>query len=285
MTLQDCRRGALALAVLVAAASQAVAAPRVVSVNIASDEILLELIPERLLAVSLLADDPGVSNAVGQAAAVPLRVKADPEQILALRPDVVAIGAEKVHVVETLEALGVSVVRIQGFESIAWVERLIRALGEAVGARARAEAMIRTMRGRLDAVRARVAGASRPGVLTYSPWGGTAGAGTLFDELLGVAGGRNLAAERGISGFKRMSLEQVVMADPEVIVFNGHRRWAPGFRDAFLAHPALRGLRAFREHRVHELPGRLMVAASQHVAVTAEALAAVVHPRSGGPSR
>ncbi len=278
----------LAVSLLIASVHPARAGPpqRVVSVNVASDEILLALVPERLVAVSVLADNPDVSSAAREATRVPVKVKAEVERILALRPDVVAIGGEKAAVATQLEELGVRVVRIQGFESIAWIEDLIRTLGDAVGARPGADGMVASMHARLDAIRRRVAGTARPRVLTYSPWGGTAGRETLFDDVIHAAGGENLAAALGLRGFRRLSLESVVAADPDAIVFTAWRRWAPGFRDEFLSHPALQGLRAFRGGRVYELPGRLMVAASQHVADTVEALAALLHPDAfAGASR
>ena len=68
------------------------------------------------------------------------------------------------------------------------------------------------------------------------------------------------------------------MADPDAIVLHASQRWAPGFHAEFLSHPALRTVRAFRENRVHQLPGRLMITTSHHIAETVEALAAVIHP-------
>ena len=262
---------------LVVSASAGSRPQRVVSVNITSDEILLALIPERLAAVSVLASDPGVSNVVRAAAAVPVKVRADPERILALEPDLVVIGGQSIHVVRQLEELGVRVVKIQGFESLAWVEGLIRTLGDEVGERPRAEQLIAAMRGRLDAVRDWVIGRPRSRVLTYSFGGRTAGRGTLFDDVIRAAGGENVAATRGISGWKPLSLEQLLVADPDAIVLHALQRWAPGFHAEFLSHPALRTVRAFRENRVHQLPGRLMITTSHHIAETVEALAAVLH--------
>lgn len=267
--------------VLVALAGAVVAGPapeRVVSVNIMSDEILLAMIPERLAAVSVLADEPEVSNVVREAARVPVRVKADPERIVALRPELVVIGGQSFHVADRLEALGVRVVRIQGFESFGWIERVIWTLGEAVHERSRAEALIAAMRERVAAVGTRVEGRRRPRVLVYSIGGATAGRGTIFDDVIRAAGGENLAAARGLSGWKRLSLEQLVATDPEVIVVTASRRWAVGFHAEFLEHPALQTVRAFRDGRVYQLPGRLMITTSHHIAETVEALASLLHP-------
>lgn len=251
---------------------------RIVSVNIASDEILLALVPERLIAVSVLADDPEVSAVVREARAIPVRVKADAERIVDLRPDLVVIGGHSFHVASQLRQLGLRVVTIEGFESIGWIEQLVRTLGQAAGAPARAERLVAEMRERLQKVEERVAARPRPRVLTYAPSGYTDGRRTILDDVIRVAGGDNVAAALGIVGGRQISLEQVIAADPDAIVMSASRRWAPGFQSEFFAHPALRTVRAVRDGRVHQLSGRLMITASHHIAETVEALAARLHP-------
>lgn len=272
----------LALGLVGASSGPAAAAPpqRIVSVNITSDEILLALAPERLVAVSVLAGDPEVSHVAREAKAVPIKVRADTERIFDLRPDLVVIGGQSVYVAAQLEQLGVRVIRIEGFESIEWVEALIRRLGAAIGAPARAEALIGGMRARLEAVGRRVAARPRPRVLTYSTGGRTSGRGTTFDSVIRAAGGENAAAALGIAGWKTLSLEHVVDADPDAIVMTASQRWVPGFQARFLEHPALRTVRAVRERRVHLLPGRLMVTTSHHIAETVETLAERLHPEA-----
>jgi iron complex transport system substrate-binding protein len=269
----------VALVVAAAVPSRADQVPqRIVSVNIASDEILLALIPERLVAVSVLADDPEVSGVVRQARAIPVRVKADAERIVDLRPDLVVIGGHSFHVASQLRQLGLRVITIEGFESIGWIEQLVRTLGQAVGAPARAERMMAEMRERLRKVEERVAARPRPRVLTYAPSGYTDGRRTILDDVIRVAGGDNVAAALGIVGGRQISLEQVIAADPDAIVMSASQRWAPGFQSEFFAHPALRTVRAVRDRRVHQLPGRLMITASHHIVETVEALAAQLHP-------
>lgn len=270
----------VALLLAVVAPASAGPAQRVVSVNITSDEILLALAPERVVAVSVLADEPEVSNVPREAKGIAARIKADPERILDLRPDLVVIGGQSVDVTAQLERLGIRVIRIQGFESIEWIESLVRTLGDAVGARDRAESVIAAMRDRLDAVRLRVGARVRPRVLTYAVGGGASGRRTTFDAVIEAAGGENLAATLGIVGWKRVSLEQIVNADPDVIVMSASQRWAVGFPARFLEHPALRNVRAVREGHVHLLPGRLMVTASHHIVETVEELARRLHPEA-----
>lgn len=253
---------------------------RVASVNITSDEILLALAPERLVAVSELAVDPRISNAVRSASQVPIRLKGDAERILFLEPDLVVIGAHKADVASQIEELGIPVIRIQGFDSLEWIRRLIRELGEAVGEPARAEALVTSLDRRLNAVAARVGSRSRPTVLYYSSGGFTAGTGTLLDEVIRAAGGENIAARLGLAGWKRLSLEQAIIADPEVLLLADSEWWTSQFDQELRRHPAFRGTRAVRTGRIYVLPSRLMITSSHHVAETVEVLARYLHPRA-----
>lgn len=169
------------------------------------------------------------------------------------------------------QQLGFRVITIEGFESIGWIEQLVRTLGQAVGAPARAERLMAEMRDRLRKVEERVAARPRPRVLTYAPSGHTDGRRTILDDVIRVAGGENVAAALGIVGGRQISLEQVITADPDAIVMSASPRWAPGFQSEFFAHPALRTVRAVRDGRVHQL-------ASHHIVETVEALAAQLHP-------
>jgi iron complex transport system substrate-binding protein len=67
---------------------------RIVSVTLATDEILLALVePSRLLGVTYLAVDARLSNMTQEAAAVPYKIRADPEQIISLQPDLVFVAS------------------------------------------------------------------------------------------------------------------------------------------------------------------------------------------------
>jgi iron complex transport system substrate-binding protein len=251
---------------------------RILSVNVTSDEILLAVAPDHLIGLSVLADDPDSSNAVREAATVPKRVTTDIEQILMLAPDLIVIGAHSADVARQAEGLGMRVFRIQGFESIDWIASLIRTLGAAAGASDRAERIVAEMADRIEAVRARVAGQTRPRVLLYSESGWVGGNRTTLDDVIRAAGGVNVAAELGITGWRKVSPEQIVMADPEVIILRDARRWESGFRQRLLEDPAFQSVSALREHRVYSVPARLPITSSQHIADTVETVARLLHP-------
>ncbi len=250
---------------------------RILSVNVMSDEILLALVPERLIGLSVVADSES-SNIVEEAKVIPARVNADSEGILMLNPDLVFIGSHHANVARQIESLGIPLVQIQGFESIEWVRSLIRMMGISAGVSERAERLIAEMNARIENVSRRVAGLPRPRVLLYSESGWVSGGKTTIDDAVRAAGGINVAAEMGIVGGGKIPQERVIMADPDVILLRYSRIWESGFRQALLGDPAFRDVKALRNQRVYSIPARLLVTSSHHIAQTVETIARHLHP-------
>ncbi|NOU09152.1 MAG: ABC transporter substrate-binding protein [Nitrospira sp.] len=250
---------------------------RILSVNVMSDEILLALVPERLIGLSVVADSES-SNIVEEAKVIPTRVDADSERILMLNPDLVLIGSHHANVARQIESLGIPLFQIQGFESIEWIRSLLRTMGTSTGVPERAERLIAEMNARIENVSRRVAGLPRPRVLLYSESGWVSGAKTTIDDAIRAAGGVNVAAELGIVGGGKVPQERVIMADPDVILLRYSRIWESGFRQALLGDPAFRDVKALRNQRVYSIPARLLVTSSHHIAKTVETIARHLHP-------
>jgi iron complex transport system substrate-binding protein len=259
---------------------------RIVSANLGADQILMDLVPERMLSVSYLSADPRLSHVAAAVETVPHKVKTDAEQILALAPDLVVLGRmSPAAVFSPLEESGARVFRFTEYQSIEGIIETIRQLGEAVGEQERAADLAAAMNHRLHRVCDWVGEARRPGVLYYNLGGFTSGTGTFVDSIIRAAGGDNLAVELGITGSKRLSLEYLFVLDPDVLVVMAPGRWSPRAEEEFLAHPAVRRLRAFRERRIFSLPARYLFAPSHHVVQAVEDLARFIHPKGFSPAK
>jgi iron complex transport system substrate-binding protein len=73
--------------------------------------------------------------------------------------------------------------------------------------------------------------------------------GSINTEIIERAGGRNVARAAGQSGLVRASMEQVIVADPEIIL-----TWDRNFFDRVKRDPLWAGIRAVREDRVYLAP-------------------------------
>lgn len=142
------------------------------------------------------------------------------EKVVAEDPDLVLapniIGNETVS---KLREAGLTVYRFDQARSMDDITVKTRLIGQLTGECGAAEERIGEMDKSLSAVDTAVEGVDRPKVL-YVFGGYTAGEGTFIDEIITAAGGTNVAAEAGISGFQQISAEVVVEQNPEYIVVN-----------------------------------------------------------------
>jgi iron complex transport system substrate-binding protein len=259
---------------------------RIVSVTLATDEILLALVePSRLLGVTYLADDERVSNMIQEAAAIPYKVRADPEQIIALQPDLVFVASYlRGEFIRLLQAAGLVLFQLQEYDSIAEIQQNIRLISEVVGEEARAESLVAGMNARLEGLAERLRPiAERPRVLYWGSHGYTAGRMTSMDDLITYAGGENLAATYGLIGPANLSAEQVLAMNPQVIIRGSLDQGAQRGLPAALLHPALQGTDAVQHGRVYTIPSRYLVTISQYIVDGVEVFARLLHGTALGP--
>jgi iron complex transport system substrate-binding protein len=274
--LAGCAAALLGLAGEADVCAAAAAPRRVASLNLAADEVLVDILPtERLVAVTRWADDPDSSNVAGRVPASAFRFqKADMERLVALAPDLVVVSEyTDADFLKLVERSGLRHHRMGGLASLGGIRAAILALGEAVGEAAAARRLVE----RYDAVRAELArrleGAVRPRVLYWAD-PHTAGADTAIGALIEGGGGANVGAELGIAGIEPVGAERAFAADPRYVLIGSGWHAAEALRQ----HPLLSRMPAVVEGRVIELPTRLLVTLSHHAADACWRLASLLHP-------
>jgi iron complex transport system substrate-binding protein len=265
----------LAAAALLVGAAAARAAPpvRIVSLNMCTDEILLDLVArERIAAVSHLAADPLVSAVAARAHGLPW-TRGEAEKVLALEPDLVLAGLFTTPAtLDLLERVGKRVVRVPAANDIDGIRAAIRAVATAVEAPDEGEALIAGLDKRLAAASADAPPAGRPSALVYQVNGLSAGPGSLADALITAAGLVNHAAEIGIGSGGALPLEVLAARPPDLVVLSGPSDEYRTVVAENLRHPALAAV--LREHPSVLVPWRLWLCGTHHVAEAVERLAA-----------
>lgn len=232
---------AFAILLMGIAPASAQAPQRVVTVNLCLDQLALRLAaPGQLVGISYLSLDPGISVLVERARAI-APVRANIESILELRPDLVILDdAAHANLKRLLREAGVRILEVPWAVSLEDAETLISRIAAALGRDAAGKALIADMREQ----RRRLAWQGPPtgmaAVLQANR--GTAGKGSLMDELLRLAGFRNLAAELGIAAYGRLPLEAVLAGWPDVLVLDGGANANPARATEFVEHRALHSL-------------------------------------------
>jgi iron complex transport system substrate-binding protein len=132
--------------------------------------------------------------------------------------------------------------------------RALRLLGEILGVGERAErqaAYVEATFAEIDAALAAVPAEKRPRVyLARGPDGLETGvAGSINTEIIERAGGRNVMQAAGQRGLVRASIEQVIVADPEIVI-----TWDRNFFGRVYDDPLWAGVKAVRDKRVYLAP-------------------------------
>ncbi|KAB2910987.1 MAG: ABC transporter substrate-binding protein [Hyphomicrobiaceae bacterium] len=266
---------AVLVAALPAIAGDTPARPqRIVSLDLCTDQLLVELVPRtRIAAVTHLAADATVSAIPDKALGITVTHGAA-EDVLRFDPDLVLAGPFGVPAtVDLLRRLGKRVVVVPQPQDLEGVRSVVQVVASAVGAEAEGAAMIADFDHRLARLAAmRQQQALKPGAIVYQVGGVVAGPGSLADAAIAAAGFRNLAREYYTTRGGQVPLEMLLAHPPDLLVLSS----APDeYRTALadnLRHPAVALVR--RRRASVELPWRLWLCGTPHIMEAVEQLAA-----------
>lgn len=210
----------------------------VVSINLCTDQLLVLLADRDVLrSVTFLSSRPSQSFVADRVRDIPAN-HGEAEEVLAMQPDLVVAGRFAARpAVRMLQRLGIAVLDLPIPETFDQIRSQITVLSDALDVEARGDVMIAEMNRRLASVA--LPRGPRPRALVLGPRGFTSGAGTLVDEVLTAAGLQNVAGDLGIRGYGKVELEEIVAANPDVIILNQTTNGAPSLASEALTHPAL----------------------------------------------
>lgn len=262
---------------------------RIISLTLATDEMLLTLVdPRRLLGVTYFATDPAISNVADAAARIPQKLDVNVETILSLGPDLVFVADwTDAGPVRQLREAGVPVYLITSGVSIASIEDKIMRVALLTGDAAKGREMIDGMEARLSTVQKKVSPLppeKRLRAIDYASWGSAQGRGSSWDEMLRHAGLVDAVADFSSDAWGQVPLskEKILQIDPDLLVLPGwvygSPRGAAGFYGQVTGDPALKKLRAVRTGHVVQMPERLKSTTSQYIVDAVEWLARTAYP-------
>jgi iron complex transport system substrate-binding protein len=258
---------------LAAADARAQAKPqRIVSLDLCTDQILIDLVDRnRIAAVTHLAADASVSASPGRAKGLPITHGAA-EDVLRSDPDLVLAGPFGVAAtVDLFKRLKRNLVVVPQAPDLDGVRASVRAVAAAVGEEERGEVILAAFNRRLAAVpKPKKPGAVR--ALIYQVGGTVSSPGSLADATLAAAGFHNMAVDYRLTRGGQAPLESVVARPPDLLVLSsGVDTYRTTLADNF-RHPALQAVR--RSHASIELPWQLWLCGTPEVAGAVEQLAA-----------
>jgi iron complex transport system substrate-binding protein len=207
------------------------------------------------------------------------------EGVLAQKPTLIfaAQGTGPENQVTILKNSGIRFVHLEAKPSAASTFEMFRQVGEAVGRAKEAATLATRIQSRFDAAAALAKRSPTPPKVVVLMGAGSGVYQAAFDDTAGdalvtLAGGVN--PFRGIPGYKPVSAEELIAADPDFIFIGS--RTGPA-RDAELAEPAsvpdsLRGTRAARTGRLHQMDMAYYLVFGPRIGDAVVAFARAIHP-------
>jgi len=254
-------------------------AQRIVSVAPSVTETLFALgLGERVVGVSSYCQYPPEAR---QKEKVGGYINPSLEKIMGLQPDLV-IGIAEGDLrafVDKLSGLKIPVYIVDP-KNVSRVITSIRNIGRVTFSSAAAQRVTRAMEARIQAVQDKVRGRPRPRVLhvlNFDPLI-SAGKGTFVDDLIRLAGGRNVA-ENAQGQYPRFSLEEILVQDPQVIVLASMKSQDPLTRQR-LWWEKWKSISAVRLGRIYVLDSDLIHRPSPRIVDGLEEMARAIHPEA-----
>jgi iron complex transport system substrate-binding protein len=253
-----------------------------ISLAPSTTEILFALgLAPKLLATDDFSDYPAEAKSLPKIGG--LNAAYNFEQIVALEPDLIfAAGITPPETIKKLEDLKLNVIVIgaekTSFES---VFADIRLVGQATGQVDQAKQLTAAMQDQLAALKAKLAAATEKPLVYWEldatdptkPY--AVGPGNFVGDMIALAGGTNVF-EKVDSPFPQVSSEQVVGANPDVIILSDA---AYGITiESVLQRPGWQVISAVKQQRVAPIDDNLVSRPGPRVVAGLEATAKIIHP-------
>ena len=265
---------------------------RIVSLTYGTDEILTEVVDtKRIQAYSRWAGDNEISFITKeQAQKVGCKVHDSLENILKLEPDlVVASIATSNELVQSLEHMGIKVYIARSPHNSQEMCAKIVNLAEAVGEKAKGEALVSKMNERMQALEQRLSklpDSKRKVAVAFNFTSAMGRKGDLLDNMMTMAhvinGAAAVTPPISEHGSVVISKEMVVGINPDVFLlptwnFN-NKQDIKGYAHAVKNDPAYRNVKAVKNDQIKFVSDKYRYVASQHVVEAIEAIAKAIYP-------
>lgn len=250
-----------------------------------SETVILDHKAERIVAVgpnaadlaSELAGDSVVASTAApyqSSNGVKQRVALDVKAIAALKPDIVIVEDDDgtTDLVRPLREAGIKVALLRAPKTVKEVEDQTRNVGQLLGRADKAESLITTMMNYIrDTESLRFARRDDPKktVAVYNENGLYGAPDTLIQDMLKYVNVENAATKAGVKWSYMGKKDNLIKADPDVIIVPADVK-APGFnRDAVLNSyyndPALKNVKAIKNKKVVIISNEAMMAKTYHI--------------------
>jgi len=207
----------IALGLAGCASAQPATTGGIVSTNPCSDQLLLALAPNRVVAISHYSQERGATSVPLGLARRYRSTAGTAEEVIALKPDlVVASSFTSKTTLDAYRRAGLKVLTLDSPTTVAASRDQIRSVAAAVGASAAGERLV----ARIDRAVADAAPSDtrRPSALLYISDSFANGGPSLLTEMVGLAGLGDASKDFGLSFSGNVPIESLVGHPPRIVI-------------------------------------------------------------------
>ena len=224
---------------LISMASADTKPTRIVSINLCTDQLLLQLVGhKRIASVTYLAADPYISYSANRAVGL-VKNHGLAEEVVALNPDLILAGAFTSRpTTSLLKKLGYRVIEFEMAGSFETLRQNIIKAGEVLDEEKKAGRLVT----QFDRALGKLTSSGRPvSAIILQPNAAGAGNVSLLDDIFRSANLTSISLGQGILGIGWLTLDQVIWAQPELIISDVDPSW-PSLGHFAMRHPAYRAI-------------------------------------------
>ncbi|MFK7992733.1 MAG: ABC transporter substrate-binding protein [Granulosicoccus sp.] len=227
----------------VISAQHTVKQPRVVSINLCTDQMVMLLAdPDQIIGLSRLSRDPA-GSLFHEKAQDYRQVDPYAEELLPLAPDFVAAGPyTSRYTLNLLDELGIPVEIFPIANSIEEMLGNLERMGQLLVRQEQAESIADEVRQRLSTIKSTVAAfkGTRPRAAVYDTNGYTVGHKTVRGQMMALSGWENVAIDHGIESYGVLGLEQLIALRPQALIESPYSEATYSRGQMLTRHPAIR---------------------------------------------
>lgn len=257
---------------------------RIVSLTLGTDEIIMDLVePERIVALSHLADDEGISHITDRSKKVTNKIKGySAEAIFALKPDIVLIADWwSLNILQTLRDMGIKVYVYKTAYKVTDMDNSIMELARVLGEEEKGQELVKKFHARLEAVKQKASKVNkRRSIITISGHG-VSGHGSIYDDMCNYANVDNCLRELDAMKTHTISKEFIIQKNPDIIIlpsWNNGGRFKVSGREEMLNDASLATVNAVKNKQLKYMSGKSLFCGSHYIAESIEELTKLVYP-------
>ncbi len=205
------------------------------------------------------------------------------ENIVALNPDLVVTDGHS-DTIQQLDNLNIPYIVIDP-QNIDGIKKDIELLGEVAGVEDKANQLVESMDRQINDVTTKIKGLPKLKVFYVidiqsdpnNPW--TAGPGSMIDWLITTAGGNNIASN-ATGAYIQFSLEEVVSAAPDIIIYPEYHGSESITVDTFRNHPIWSQMTAVKQGKLYSIDDDLVSRNGPRITQGLLEIAKIIHPEA-----